>query len=214
MSKNTAQAFTEIQDILDNVVLLRGGNASLVIQVQASNFSLLSQEEQSAKIAAYASFLNSLSFPIQILIRNKKIDISSYIRLLNHELESTKTLHPTLTPEQNKLLMDHISKYRDFVQELVKTNTVLDKQFYIVIPFSYLEKGVAMPKDFAAAAKTALNAKADAVLSQLNRLSLRAQKLEKEELIKLFYDAYNQHQTSADHIQNSNKLVASTVKKV
>lgn len=214
MKHNTAQTFTEIQDISDNIVLFRGGNAAMVIQVSASNFSLLSQEEQDTKIAAYASFLNSLSFPIQILIRNKKIDISSYLRMLNHELETTKTLHPTLTSQQNKLLVDHISQYRDFIQELVKTNTVLDKQFYIVIPFSYLEKGMAVTKDFAIAAKTALNAKADSVLSQLSRLSLRSQKLEREELVKLFYDAYNQRQTSGDQITNQENTIVSGHKNI
>lgn len=204
--KNTAQHFAEIQDIVDNLVLLRGGNACLVIQVQASNFALLSKDEQDAKITAYASFLNSLSFPIQILIQNKKIDISSYIRLLNAEAQSTKILHPTLSAQQNKLLVNHIVQYRDFVAQLVKENTVLDKQFYLTIPFSYLERGAATvvkggtQDSFITASKSALNAKADSILSQLSRLSLRARKLEKEELIKLFYNVYNQRQSSVDQL--------------
>jgi len=65
------QQFIEITNIVDDIVILNGGNAALVIEVSATNFTLLSPEEQDAKIYAYASLLNSLSFPIQIVIRSK-----------------------------------------------------------------------------------------------------------------------------------------------
>lgn len=82
-TKATTQKFIEIQDIIDNIVLLSKGYACLVIEVQATNFSLLSQEEQDVKVLSYSSLLNSLSFPIQVFIRSKKIDISSYLRQLD-----------------------------------------------------------------------------------------------------------------------------------
>ena len=189
----TTQKFTEIQDILDDIVILNGGNACLVIEVTATNFALLSAQEQDSKIYSYASLLNSLSFPIQILIRSKKLDISAYIKLLDVEAKKT----------QNPMLAEQIRLYKDFVQELVKVNTVLDKKFYIVIPFSYLEKGVgtaasnvvnkkgAVDSAFAQNARTALHSKAEGLHSQLSRLNLRAKTLDKEELIKLFYEIYN-----------------------
>ena len=65
--RSTTQKFTEIEDIIDNIVLLSSGNACLIIEVKATNFALLSKEEQDAKVFAYAALLNSLSFPIQIL---------------------------------------------------------------------------------------------------------------------------------------------------
>ncbi len=195
--KGSTQKFTEIVDIVEDTVLLDSGNACLVIQVKASNFALLSQEEQDAKISAYASFLNSLSFSIQILIKSKKIDITHYINLLNHQVANVQNIHPTLSAEQNQLLASYMQKYKEFVQELVKVNSVLDKQFYIIIPFSYLETGAAgIAKGQAAnvlsSAKTTLHSKADSVLNQLARLSLHAKILEKEELIRLFHDVYNQ----------------------
>src|SRR6266550_3126397 len=72
----TTQKFTEIVDFIDNIVVLEGGAACMIIEITASNFALLSRREQDTRIFAYASLLNSLSFPIQILIRNKRIDIS------------------------------------------------------------------------------------------------------------------------------------------
>ena len=106
----STQKFTEIEDIRENVVILSGGNACLVIEVQASNFALLSKQEQDAKIVAYAALLNSLSFPIQIVVVNEKIDISSYIKLLDQESQKQTS---------NKTLSGEIKQYRDFVKDLV-----------------------------------------------------------------------------------------------
>ena len=188
----TTQKFTEIQDIVDDVVILTGGSACLIIEVTATNFALLSAQEQDSKVYSYAALLNSLSFPVQILVRSKKLDITSYIRLLDAEAKKT----------QNQMLAEQIRLYKDFVQELVKVNTVLDKKFYIAIPFSYLEKGVGAAAGgvskkgfdssaFAQNAKTALHSKAEGLHSQLGRLNLRAKTLGKEELVKLFYEIYN-----------------------
>jgi hypothetical protein len=188
----TTQKFTEIQDVLEDIVILANGNACLVIEVTATNFALLSAQEQDSKIYSYAALLNSLSFTIQILIRSKKLDITSYLKLLDQEAIKT----------QNPLLAEQIRLYKDFIQELIKVNTVLDKKFYIAIPFSYLEKGVGAAVGsvnkktidnaaFIQNAKTSLHSKAESLHSQLARLNLRARTLEKEELIKLFYEIYN-----------------------
>src|SRR5665647_506424 len=88
----TTQKFTEIQDVVDDIVILTGGNACLVIEVTATNFALLSAGEQDSKIYSYAALLNSLSFPIQILIRSKKLDITSYLKLLDVEAKKTQNL--------------------------------------------------------------------------------------------------------------------------
>jgi len=202
--KATTQKFTEIEDIVDNVVLLSYGNACLVIEVTATNFPLLSKEEGNAKIYAYAALLNSLSFPIQIFIRNKKIDIHSYLKLL--DMEATKA--------QNQILANKIKLYRDFVESLVKMNSVLDKKFYIIIPYSSLEegaiktagninKGHVQKQTHFESAKAALRLKADSLHTQLTRLNLHAKILSKDELIKLFYSIYNGNSTEiSEQIEN------------
>ncbi|HZJ18518.1 MAG TPA: hypothetical protein VFD45_02790, partial [Patescibacteria group bacterium] len=201
----TTQKFTEIEDISDDVVVFQGGSAALVIEVTATNFALLSREEQDTKIYSYAALLNSLSFAIQIIIRSKKLDISAYLKLLDAQAKAT----------QNELLSNQIRLYRDFIQELVKVNTVLDKKFYICIPYSYLEKGIGAaannvnkrnPKDnFIEQARTALHSKAENVESQLARLNLRAKVLEKEELVKLFYEIYNDQGVETNQITDNIK---------
>jgi hypothetical protein len=195
----STQKFIEINNIVGDIVIQDKGSACLVIEVSATNFALLSPEEQDAKIYAYSSLLNSLSFPIQIVIRSKKIDISNYLKLLDDE--KNKTL--------NQSLASQIGLYRDFVKELVKVNTVLDKKFYIVIPYSSLEKGASAAKDalksntsqenFIIGATASLHSKAESIHAQLRRLNLKARTLDEEQLTKLFYDIFNDN--VIDHAQ-------------
>ena len=197
----STQQFIEISNIVDDIVVLSRGAACLVIEVSATNFALLSPEEQDAKIYTYASLLNSLSFPIQIVIKSKKLDITNYLKLLADEKDKT----------QNEALAKQIGLYHDFVKELVKVNTVLDKKFYIVIPYSSLEKGASGAKEtlkgsfnqdnFVIGAKTALHSKAEAIHTQLRRLNLKARTLDEEQLTKLFYDIFND--VAIDHSKSS-----------
>ncbi len=186
--RGSTQDHLEIADIRDGFLLLKDGSVALVIQISAVNFGLLSEREQEAIIYAYAGFLNSLNFSVQIVIRSQQKDISKYIALL--EDESKKQTNP--------LLVEQIKKYKDFVLQTVKENNVLDKKFYITIPFSSLELG---PKsvvkkipaeEIIQKAKTALEPKRDHILRQLGRLSLRARQLTTSELTDLFYEIYNQ----------------------
>lgn len=182
----STQKFIEVTDINENVVMLANGNACMIIEVQATNFSLLSKDEQLGKIGAYASLLNSLSFHVQILIRNKKVDISSYLKLLEQEAKKTT----------NEKLALQISLYHDFVQEIVKVNTVLDKKFYMIIPYSSLEKSAAAAMkgtNSVELAKASLGSKSETLLGQFARLGLIAKVLEKEELVKLFYEIFNEN---------------------
>lgn len=190
---STTQKFTEIVDFIDKVVILEGNNAFMVIELTASNFALLSKREQDLRIFSYAGLLNSLTFPVQILIRNIRIDISQYLVELDEIIKNTK----------NPQLAGYIQYYKTFVQEMVTVNVVLTKAFYIVIPFSYLEMGVvnatqqttqkkSQIETFAAEAQKALETKAESLMGQLQKFASSAKILEREELIKLFYNIYNE----------------------
>lgn len=196
--RGSTQDHLEIADIRDDLVLLKDGSVAMLIQVSAVNFGLLSEREQEAIIYAYAGFLNSLNFAVQIVIRSQQKDISSYIALLDQEAKK----------QNNPLLQAQIVKYKEFVLQTVKDNNVLDKKFYIVIPFSSLELGVSTttkgilkpkkknvlplpPEEIVTKAKIALEPKRDHVLRQLGRLSLRSKQLNTSDLTELFYEIYN-----------------------
>ncbi|MCL5411831.1 MAG: hypothetical protein M1150_03830 [Patescibacteria group bacterium] len=191
----TTQEHLDIEDIRNDIVVLKSGNASIVLQTNAVNFDLLSEQEQDAMIFAYAGLLNSLSFPIQVIVRSKLMDISSYIE----KLETVKK------GQANQRLAEEIGRYQEFVRELIAKNNVLDKRFYIVIPYFearmsslspigaltgkktvYFDKWQLLEK-----AKVALQPKRDHIIKQLSRIGVKAKQVTTQELVELFYDIYN-----------------------
>ncbi|HEX7042521.1 MAG TPA: hypothetical protein VF189_04680 [Patescibacteria group bacterium] len=196
--KASTQQFTEILDIKEDIVLLHGGDACIILELQAVNFTLLSGQEQDSKVYGYAALLNSLSFPVQILMRSKRIDIMPYIN----------SLSDAATRTTNVKLSDSISKYKDFVNQLVTTSVVLDKKFYMIISYSSLEEGFSgiskmvhlnesNKEDFFIRAKAALHTKAESLLSQTDRMAIRAKILEKDALVSLFHDIFNEEGNKA-----------------
>lgn len=206
----STQEHLDIEDVQDGIVILKDGSCCLVIATTAINFGLLSEKEQEATIYAYAGLLNSLTFSIQVVLRSQRKDISGYVKLVKRAEEK----------ETKKEIKVQIQKYRQFVEETVAKNEVLDKKFYIVIPMSALELGVkqALTSAFAIKqlpfdknyilqkAKTNLYPKRDHVLRQLTRLGLKGKQLSTQELIQLFFNIYNpevrgQQLTTAEQYQ-------------
>lgn len=179
---STTQQHLLISDIKDNIVTLKDGGGALVLSVGAVNFGLLSEREQIAIISAFAQMLNSLSYPIQIVIRSERLNISSYLKLLDKAQQA----------QTNPLLSQLITNYRQFIQTTIKENEVLDKKFYVVIPLYSLELGFVSSKmALQQKIKTVLLPRRDQVIRQLSRVGLRAAQLTDKELIELFYDIYN-----------------------
>ncbi|GAB4218612.1 MAG: hypothetical protein Fur009_0120 [Candidatus Microgenomates bacterium] len=186
--KSSTQSFIEIEDIKDDVILMKDYSASVVIEVGAVNFWLLSQEEQTSMIYSYSSLLNSLSFPVQILILSKKMDVSVYLDYLDGKINS----------QNNPLLKTQLVNYKEFIKNIVKKNVVLEKRFFFVIPFSPLELGIsganpgALNKEYVISrAKTSLYPKRDNLVRLLAKIGLQASVLDKQQLVELFYNLYN-----------------------
>jgi len=178
----STQNHLPIKDIREDIILLKSGGAALVLQTTAVNFALLSEMEQVAIISAFGQTLNSLSFPIQILIRSKRLDITSYLKVLDM----------AISIQPNPLLSKLMDQYRMFVQSLIKQNEVLDKHFFIVIPLSGLELGIfRKSNDIIKKAKTLLGPKQEQISRQLSRVGLKTTQLSTKALIELFYDIYN-----------------------
>lgn len=191
-----SQEHLPIADICEDIVLFKDGGAALIMESTSLNFSLLSDKEQEAVIAAYAALLNSLSFSIQIIVRTKKKDISTYLNYLD---ESAKKI-------TNPGLYRLMQSYRKFILESVKKKNVLGKKFYVVIPFSSLELGITksilsitkgggplpFPKSYVIKkTKVILYPKRDHLLRQIGRLGIKLRQLTTNELIELYADIYN-----------------------
>src|SRR3990167_8800758 len=206
---STTQDFIEIVDISDDIVFFKSGYACMVIEVSSVNFFLLSTDEQNARIYGYMSLLNSLSSFIQILIVARRVDLGNYIKLLDEKISNV----------QNQKIAEQLGLYRNFIRDLVKGEGLLDKKIYIVIPFSQLELGPMSaatptgPKGSEKALtmndriKSGLINKRNNVLSQVERMGLTTRPLSTDELIKLYYEVFNQEFVTLDFNSNDVKNV-------
>lgn len=179
---NTTQQHVPIKDIKGDILLLKKGGGALVLQVSAVNFGLLSDREQIAIISSFAQMLNSLSYSIQIVIHSERLNISSYLNLLDKAQKA----------QSNTLLSKMMVQYKQFIQTTVKENEVLDKKFYVVIPLFKLELGLTSSKEvLEQKIKTVLLPRRDQVVRQLQRVGLKATQVTGQALLELFYNIYN-----------------------
>lgn len=196
--KATTQRHLLIADVVDDILLTKAGGATLILRSSALNFSLLSQREQEAITFAHAALLNSLSFPIQILVRSQRKDVSDYLDFLANQE----------TKQENEKLKGLMSSYREFVLNMVKKKNVLEKEFFIIIPFSPFETGISprgvlnlvSPKNrrsvpfskeyITKKAKTILYPRRDHIIRQVGRLGIKLKQLTTEEILQLFSKIY------------------------
>lgn len=196
--RSSTQDFTEILNIEEDIILLKNGNACSVLEVSSVNFFLLSQDEQNARIYGYMSLLNSLSFSIQVVIVSKKIDLTAYLSSLDHKI----------TTSTNPKVAQHLSLYKDFIQELIKGEGLLDKKTYVVIPFSPLELGPSTgKKTHAIRVSEAISTKRSSVMTQIERMGLSSRILKAEELARVFFELFNQQTINVDFSSNDVKNI-------
>ncbi|OGL52210.1 hypothetical protein A3K55_00115 [Candidatus Shapirobacteria bacterium RBG_13_44_7] len=212
--RGTTQEHLPIEDVVDGVVILKDGSCAMVVTVSSVNFDLLSEREQSALVLAYGGILNSLNFPIEIVIRSETKDVTSYL----------KNLSEAEAKQSNPLLKERIRLYRKFIEETVKKNDVLSKTFYVVVPFSIFELGIKTaaksiplpggkgktnglpyPKEYILEkAMASLEPKRDHLMRLFARLGLEVKPLMTRELIELFYKTYNEESAANQKIQSLN----------
>ncbi len=197
------QDHLDIYDIRDNIILLKNGDVSMIVETTAVNFQLLSNFEQDLKIQAFSELINSLNFEMQVVIHTEPIDMRRYLSYLEENLKR-------ITGEGLKKQM---VLYIDFVKNLVVQNNILQKRFFVVIPHrSGLltadqvnplqklidvilgRKRITELKDADKLVEKALiqlNPKRDHVMKMLSRMGLGSKQLNNKELVSLFYSYYN-----------------------
>ena len=129
MAESSTQKFLEIADIKEGVITLKNKSLRGILMVSSLNFALKSDEEQSAIIYAYQSFLNTLDFSCQIVIQSRNTNITPYLDELK-EMENR---------QKNELLKTQIFSYRKFIKDLVKGDTIMTKNFYVIVPYTLME---------------------------------------------------------------------------
>lgn len=187
-SGKTAQDIVPIKEVRDGVAILRDGGMRSVLMVSAINFALKSADEQQAVVMQFQNFLNSVSFPMQICIQSRRLDIRPYIATLEvREREQT-----------NDLMKIQIREYAQFIRRFTELNNIMTKSFFVVVPYSPSVAGSAFSKGKGSSTsdrfeeqRTQLDQRVGVVQSGLTRCGLRTVQLGTEEIVELFYRLFN-----------------------
>ena len=196
-TKNSTLNFVEIAEIRDSTIVLREGQMRGILAVSSANFALKSAEEQEQIIGTYQGILNSLEFPIQILVQSRKLDLTNY-------LDKLKVIEDTLT---NDLLRDKMQEYQIYIKELLSEVNIMNKDFYIIVGYeavtlksggisSFLRalsptKIIKQKQEEFIANRKNLMSRVDQVASRFGSLDLKINLLNTEQLIALMYNSYN-----------------------
>lgn len=200
-TKANTQLYLPIAEIKDSVVVLKNGGVRAVLQTSSVNFNLKSETEQNSIIYAYQGFLNTLEFPIQILVRSRKLDIDHYLDDLQEIAEKQK----------NPLLQKQTFEYHDYIKKLVEYADIMEKNFYVIVPydpyraqkrnifqkfFDAITPEDSLPKirqrhkEFETVNK-GLMQRVNVVKVGLQNCNLKVEQLNTQQLVELFYQIYN-----------------------
>ncbi|MDB5164344.1 MAG: hypothetical protein JWS12_962 [Candidatus Saccharibacteria bacterium] len=228
INPNSTQNTLQIAEIRDGIAIMNDGSFRSVVMVKSINFDLMSQQEREAVEYSYQGFLNSLYFPVQIFVRSQKVDLRPYIE----RLDKIRSEH------DNMLLAMLMEDYIGFIDNLSLQTNIMDKKFYIVVPYfpvtidlqkpieasKGLFKGVAglfnnkqdhvtINEADLEKAKTELRNRVQAVLSGLMQSGVQGLPLDTQELIELYYDTYNPDTATRQELKNFDELSAAVISK-
>jgi len=197
------QQHLNIKEIKDDVVILKNGQLRAVLMTTSLNFALRAESEKEAIIYRYQEFLNSLDFPIQIIVASRKFNIDPYLQ----------TLEEYLAKQKNELLSIQTAEYIDFVRSLTEMTNIMTESFYIVVPYNpsplakkgtfknlldkllprsnHRQEETTKKEEEFQIMKTNLWQRVEFVITTLRGTGIRAIPLKTDELIELFYKHYN-----------------------
>ena len=212
---NSTQEQIYIAAIRNNVVILKDGALRAVLEVNSINFGLKSEDEQIGLINSYVSFLNTLKYPLQIVIQSRKFNIKSYLEALK-EQEKVQV---------NDLLRKQIGEYRNYIVDLIEMGDIMSKKFYVIVPYSAKENmemksfWSRLTESFTPAVKITLSQqnflkkhrdlmlRVNNVMSGLGGVGLKPKLLTTQELISLYYNLYNPTENSdASKVDDMSKI--------
>lgn len=201
LAARASQNFVPIKEIRDGIIILKGGGLRAILMASSINLALKSEDEQTAVILQFQSFLNSLDFSIQIVIQSRRLDIKPYIILLENRMKE----------QVEPLLKIQTREYIQFIESFTETVNVMTKTFFIVVPyspaplgggagaaaglkglFSFGKKATSEKEkaDFAEK-RNQIDQRINIIQSGLSRVGVRTASLGTEEVVELFYRTFN-----------------------
>jgi hypothetical protein len=222
---NSTQNSLLLSEVRDNMVIMADGSFRAVIACKSINFDLMSSREREGVEYSYQNFLNALNHPIQILVRSQRVDIGPYIDRL---VEIRRN-------QDNMLLNVLMDDYINFIDVLSQEANIMDKSFFIVIPYypsvdganliqqskGFFSKLFAKSPDAVTKidtatyekGKTEIKNRVDGVMAGLFQLGVQSVQLNTKELGELYYNFYNPDTAVREPLGDFDNVTATFVKK-
>lgn len=197
-NKKSSREQIAIKSVQNGMLCLPGNKYRVILEVSPINFALKSEEEQEAVIDNYQSFLNSLSIPIQILMRSRAVDMDNYTNSWNERADK----------ETSAIYKQQIRNYTKFVNELVTDNSILTRKFYIVIPDEDKSK-----KTDVELIRQRILLNCDIIGKGLARMGMQTRLLNDLEVLDLFYSFYNPERAKLQPITNLAQSIVAEAQK-
>jgi len=212
----STQIYLPIAEFYDDFVVLKDGGLRAILKTSSINFNLKSEEEQNAIIYSYQGFLNTIEFPIQIVLRSKKLDIEKYL----------VGVRQAAVKQPNSLLQRQTYEYAEYIHKLVEYADIMEKNFFVIVPYdpfrsensgilkSFLKR--IHPADSVIKSKQRIQEfetlkkgivqRVNIVRSGLENCGLRAAQLKTKELIEFFYNIYNPETAANQKLEDVDKM--------
>jgi type IV secretory pathway VirB4 component len=209
----STQQYLDIAEVKENTIVMKDGTLRAVLLVSSINFALKSEDEQNAVIESYVRFLNNLSFTLQIVIQSRELDIDNYIQYLNDKEKG----------QTNKLLKVQTADYIEYIKELTSLGKIMNKRFYIVVPYDPLtdsHKGffssitealrpatiIKLKEKTFLEYQEMLERRIESVQGGLESMGVAVARLDTQSLIELYYKTYNPETSKNQNLVDINKL--------
>jgi hypothetical protein len=222
---NSSQNSLLIAELRDSMTIMNDGSMRAVIACQSINFDLMSDREREAVEYSYQNFLNSLYFPIQIMIRSQKVDIGPYLDLLERIRRD----------QDNMLLGVLMDDYISFIGALAQETNIMDKSFFIVVPYypaGDVTSAVSQSKSMVGSlfgstkqqrirideatynkSKDEVRNRVQTVINGLLQIGIRSSQLNTKELGELYYNVYNPDTAVREPLGDFNAMNAPIITK-
>ncbi len=209
----STQQHIPFAEIRDDVIIMKDGTLRTVILVSSLNFALKSEDEQKGIIQGYVSFLNTIDFELEVVIQSRKLNIEKYLGKLD----------TIMRQQQNELLHKQTASYRAFVAKLVEEADIMDKKFFVVVPFSpYSNKRksywtrmrevltpasvVKLKQEKFDEYREEMGRRVSLVMAGLRSIGLEVGVLDTQALIEVFYNTYNPQTKQQKRIENIQEM--------
>lgn len=209
----STQKYLYFKEVRDGAVIMHDGSLRAVVLVNAMNFALLSEQEQDSKVYAYQEFLNSINFPIQILVQSRVLNIQGYI----HDIKEAARF------QENQLLKSQMLSYSEYIAYLVETANISTNRYYVIVPYhgdvrqketfiNRIQKKLNPAKETKRGLEefrkryAELKDRVNLVVSSLNGIGLQAAPLNTQEIVELLYTTYNPDVSESQILADLDKL--------